>query len=94
MAKKRVEKRRLRFDRNILMLGALCLVLFVCLVFVLIWNFSLRSEVRGLNDNIDILSVSAVNDFTLFVMSKVDRCEAVTLMGAGRSVVVNKEGCG
>lgn len=80
-------------DRKILILSVVCLILFLCLVVVLVWSFSLKGEVRRLNDNINTLSLNAVNDFSLFVMSKVDRCEAVTLMAEDKSITINNVEC-
>ena len=87
------KKQNRRLNREIIVLGALCLILFLSLVFVLIWNFNLKNEIKNLNENINTLSVQSVNDFSLFVMSKVDKCEAVTLMADDKSITINNVNC-
>jgi hypothetical protein len=89
---KKINKKVLKKNKEMI-LGILCLILVLSLVFVLVWNFSLKKEIKELNENLDVLSVNAVNDFSLFVMSKVDKCEAVTLMAEDKTITINNVEC-
>jgi cell division protein FtsL len=90
---KRINKKILKKLSIEFALKVAILVLVLSLVFVLLWNFNLKKEIKELNENIDILSVNAVNDFSLFVMSKVDKCEAVTLMAEDKTITINNVEC-
>jgi cytoskeletal protein RodZ len=90
---KELIKKLKKLDKEIIVLIILCCVLFVGFISVLIWNFGLKSEVRELSENINTLSTESVRDFSLFVMSKVDKCEAVTLMDGDKSITVNNIQC-
>jgi hypothetical protein len=90
---KKINKKILKKLNKEFALKVAILVLILSLVFVLVWNFSLKKEIKELNENLDILSVNAVNDFSLFVMSKVDKCEAVTLMAEDKTITINNVEC-
>ncbi|MEN7982620.1 MAG: hypothetical protein ABFQ65_04185 [Nanoarchaeota archaeon] len=90
---KKLVRKSNRANKKVLILGIVCLILLVGLIFALVWNFNLKNDIRELNENINILSVSAVNDFSLFVMRKVDKCEPVTLMADDKSITINNVNC-
>lgn len=80
-------------EKNVLVLGILVFVLVVALVFFVVQNFNLKKDIKNLNENINTLSVRAVNDFSLFVASKVENCEPVTLMADDKSITINNVEC-
>ena len=80
-------------NKNILILSTIAIILFVILIFALFQNFNLRNEINELNKNMGDVFANALNDFNLFVMSKVDGCEAVTLVSDNKSVTINEVHC-
>jgi cell division protein FtsL len=77
---------------KILIFFVICF-LAISLAFLTFQNYQLKNEIQELNKGIETKSMNAVNDFVGFVISKVDKCEPVTLMANDKSATVNKMGC-
>lgn len=82
-------------------LAIVSFILAIALGLVYSQNTGLREEVTGLEEQVDFLKMEyergvmeGVNDFTLFVISKVKVCEPITLMANQESATVTEVGCG
>ena len=76
-----------KFNKNILIL--LIVILSVILIFLAIQNLNLKNEVASLNKDVK----GAIDNFNLFLIDKVGKCEAVTLMVEDKSATVNNIHC-
>ena len=68
-------------------------ILFVAFIFLIVQNLSLKKEMKIVRNDFDTFSLNAVNDFSLFVMSKVSNCEGVTLVADDKSITINDVNC-
>lgn len=82
-----------KLNKKILILSVIAIILFVSLVFTVVQNFGLKNEVEELEKTMNDVSMNTLNDFNLFLIDKVEKCEAVTLMVNDKSVTVNNIHC-
>lgn len=73
----------------------LCLVviLFLCLIFAIFQNIKLQKEIVELNKSSDDVFRNTLEDFNLFLIEKIENCEAVTLVSNNKSITVNEIHC-
>ena len=76
-------------NKDNLFLYVVIVILCLILIFLTIQNFHLQKEVTKLNNSLK----SVLDNFNLFLIEKVGKCESVMLMIGNKSAVVNEVHC-
>ena len=69
------------------------IILFLCFIFAIFQNFKLQKEIVELNKSADDIFRRTLEDFNLFLVEKLERCEAVTLVSENKSITINNVHC-
>jgi hypothetical protein len=79
--------------RKILVLLILFLILSASLIFAIFQNIKLQKEIVELNKTLDDVFRNTLDDFNLFLVEKLENCEAVTLVSEDKSITINNVHC-
>jgi hypothetical protein len=69
------------------------IILFLCLIFAIFQNIKLQKEIVKLNKSADDILRRTLEDFNLFLVEKLEKCEAVTLVSEDKSITINNVHC-